>query len=239
MERGERVAELAAHAGGKATAEKVDASDYDSVRSLLEGAASRIGRVESLFNNAGVSALAETRDLGVGRWKPVIDVNLWGVIHGTLGAYERMALRGGGHTVDVASAAGLFPIGFNAPYSAAEHAVAALSRAMRAEATACGVKISVVRPGAVDTAIVGSMPTVNFPRETAERLPSGGMSPDEAALRILKGFARNRGPIIFPGEVRAIWRISRLFPRLYERLCLRHVAAVRKPLEKARERKAA
>lgn len=239
MERGERVAELAAHAGGKATAEKVDVSDYDSVRSLLEGAASRFGRIDYLFNNAGISVLGETRDLGVDHWRPVIDVNLWGVIHGTLGAYEHMALRGCGHIVNVASAAGLFPIGFNAPYSAAKHAVVALSRAMRAEATAYGVKISVVCPGAVDTAIAGSMPTVNFPREIAEKFLSGGMSPDEAALRVLNGVARNRGLIIFPGDVRAIWRISRLFPRLYERLCLWHVAAVRKLREKARERGAA
>lgn len=239
MERAERVAELVASAGGKARTERVDVSDYESVRALLESAASRFGRIDFLFNNAGVSVLGETRDLGLDHWKPVIDVNLWGVIHGTLGAYEHMALRGGGHIVNVASAAGLFPIGFNAPYSAAKHAVVALSRAIRAEAAAYGVRISVVCPGAVDTAIAGAMPTVNFPPEIAEKFLSDGMSADEAARRILRGVARNRGIIVFPGDVRAIWRVSRLFPRLYERLCLWHVAAVRKLREEARKRRAA
>ena len=210
----------------------MDVSDRESVDQLVEGTVAKYGRLDYLFNNAGISVLGETRDLEIGHWRPVIDVNLWGVIYGTTKAYDVMARAGGGHIVNVSSGAGLFPVACNVPYTAAKHAVVALSRAMRAEAAEVGVKISVACPGAVRTNMAHAVPVVNFPREIAAKFLDDGIEAAAAALQILRGVARNRATIVFPGSIRFMWWISRMSPRLFDRLCLLHIKVVRRMVAK-------
>ena len=106
-----------------------------------------------MFNNAGIGVAGEVRNLSLGHWRKAIDINLWGVIHGTTAAYAAMLRQGSGHIVNTASAAGLIGEPGLAPYSVTKSAVVALSTALRAEADAFGVRVSVVCPGFMDTAI--------------------------------------------------------------------------------------
>lgn len=227
-ERAENVASGIEDNGGRAHVAIVDVTNEESVAELIDGTVARYGRIDYLFNNAGVSVLGETRDLSTEHWASVIDVNLWGVVHGTTKAYEVMLRQGFGHIINVSSGAGLFPVGYNAPYSGVKHAVVALSRAMRAEAAAHGVTISVACPGAVNTAMAHAAPVVNFPREIAEKFLTDGMSAEAAAREILRGAARKRATIVFPRSIRFMWWVSRMSPALFDRLCLLHVKILRK-----------
>ena len=98
------------------------------------------GRIDLLFNNAGISMGGPTHELTLAHWDRIIDVNIRGVVNGILAAYPRMVEQGHGHIVNTASGAGLAPPPFVTPYAMTKHAVVGLSRAgcgSRRHCTAC------------------------------------------------------------------------------------------------------
>jgi short-subunit dehydrogenase len=149
----------------------------------------------------------------------VLDVDLYGVLYGTLAAYPIMVKQGFGHIVNTSSAAGLLPQPLSAPYCTAKHAVVGLSLSLRAEGADLGVKVSVVCPGYVRTKIFESSVVVNMPQDLAYRTPGRikMIEAAQAARVILDGVAQNQAVIAFPGYIRLAWRAYRLFPRVAER----------------------
>ena len=93
----------------KARYEYLDVTKYDSVETLLTNIYTEFGRIDYLFNNAGIAMYGELYDLTMENWKEIMDVNLWGVINGTQVGYNIMKKQGFGHIVNTASAAGLGP----------------------------------------------------------------------------------------------------------------------------------
>jgi NAD(P)-dependent dehydrogenase (short-subunit alcohol dehydrogenase family) len=211
--RAEKVAAQIVAEGGRATGEGVDVAVEEHVRHLVDAAVSRHGRLDYLFNNAGIAIGGDVRDLTLEQWNKVFAVNWYGVLHGTRIAYPRMAKQGSGHIINVSSLTGLLPQPFNAPYCASKHAVVGLSLALRYEGADLGVKVSVVCPGHVRTDIFNSSKMVNVPNEKLARLrPTEGISADTAAQYIVRGVEANRDIIAFPWRERWIWRLYRLFP---------------------------
>lgn len=115
------------------------------------------GQVDVLVNNAGVVLAGPMLDMTLEDWQWIIGINLWGVIHGTHFFYPRMAGRGSGHIVNVASAAGLAPMPFLSAYSGSKSAVVSMTRAWRAEGAAHGVGFSAICPGVMNTNIAASL----------------------------------------------------------------------------------
>jgi NAD(P)-dependent dehydrogenase (short-subunit alcohol dehydrogenase family) len=136
-----------------------DVSDADSVAALAEVTIERFGTVHVVCNNAGVGGGGLIKDLTLKDWKWVIDVNLWGVIHGLTSFLPHLlANEDGGHIVNTASIAGLVAGPGIGPYNAAKSAVVAISETLRAElaAESSAVHVSVLCPGYVDTNIFTS-----------------------------------------------------------------------------------
>jgi short-subunit dehydrogenase len=104
-----------------------------------------------MLNNAGIALGGEVRDMDLEHWRRILDVNLWGVIHGTTAAYQVMVKQGFGHIVNTASLGGLIPEPMATAYATTKHAVVGLSTSLRAEAAELRVKVSVVCPGFVQT----------------------------------------------------------------------------------------
>jgi NAD(P)-dependent dehydrogenase (short-subunit alcohol dehydrogenase family) len=100
-----RVAASIADTGGRAKARAVDVSRELDVRRLVEETTSVYGRLDYLFNNAGIGLGGDARDLTLDHWRRVLDVDLYGVLHGILAAYPIMARQGFGHIVNTSSAA--------------------------------------------------------------------------------------------------------------------------------------
>jgi NAD(P)-dependent dehydrogenase (short-subunit alcohol dehydrogenase family) len=214
-----RVAAAIADSGGRATASNVDVSKEQDIRSLVEDTASNYGRLDYQFNNAGIAIGGDARDLTPSQWRKVLDVNLYGVLYGTLAAYPIMVEQGFGHIVNTSSGAGLVPTPLNAPYCTAKYAVVGLSLSLRLEGADLGVKVSVVCPGYVRTPIFDTAVVVGMPRELVNRPPGRikMMDAAEAAQVILGGVARNQAVIAFPRYIRWAWRAACLFPRLLDR----------------------
>lgn len=199
-------------AGGRATAVVVDVTDAAQVQRLVADTVAAHGRLDLMFNNAGISVAGEARDIDLEHWRRVLDVNLMGVVYGCDAAYKQMVTQpGGGHIVNIASLAGLIPFPTNVPYATSKHAVVGLSLSLRAEGEALGVKVSAVCPGFIQTNIFEATPFVNVDRERALRnMPFTPLAATVAASAILRGVERNRALIVFPGYARFIWALHRI-----------------------------
>jgi NAD(P)-dependent dehydrogenase (short-subunit alcohol dehydrogenase family) len=126
--------------GGKATADFLDVTDFAAVQRLVEATAEARGRIDYLFNNAGIAVLGEVAHYQIEDWTRVLDVNLRGVVHGVQAVYPILLRQGFGHIVNTASIAGLLPLGGLLSYSTSKHAVVGLSTSLRIEAAAAGVR---------------------------------------------------------------------------------------------------
>lgn len=196
----------------------LDVTDFAAVQAAVDRAFEESGRLDLLFNNAGVGLAGEVRDLTLSDWHRVIDVNLYGVVNGVQAAYPRMVAQGAGHIVNTASGAALAPRPGMTPYATAKSAVVALSLSLRAEARAYGVSVSTVCPGFVATGIFDNTDYVGVDRSVTSKVPISAMTADECARRILLGVARDQAVIIPSRYVRLDWMLARLSPGLSLRL---------------------
>ena len=224
------VAERLRAAGpGTATAVAVDVREADAVAALVDGTAERHGRLDLLFNNAGLGIGGPAEELTLAHWARTLDVNLRGVVHGVQAAYPLMLRQGHGHIVNTASLAGLLPMPGSAPYATTKWAVVGLSLSLRAEGAARGVRVSVVCPGGVDTPILDKGIPADLPRvpgieaidarEVVTRFSGGRLySADALAADVLRGIDRNRPVIVAPRQARVMWRLMRLSPSLTMRM---------------------
>lgn len=215
-EGAEQVASSITRSGGRASAALLDVTDPEETRKLVQGTAVDHGRLDYVFNNAGIAIGGETRDFDWGHWRRMLDINLMGVIYGSRAAYSLMVEQGFGHIVNTASGAGLFPVANSTPYVTTKFGVVGLSRSLRAEGADLGVKVSVVCPAMIDTPIfeAGTFPNMNKEAFLAS-LPRFLMNDVRAAARvILRGVSRNKGIIIDSWHGRLMWRIYRFVPAL-------------------------
>jgi len=209
----EKTASEVRAADAKVEAKRVDVRDPGQVEGLVQGAFRELGRIDYLFNNAGINVLAELLDTSLEDWNQLIDVNLRGVVHGVHAAYPLMCEQGFGHIINTASVAGVAPTPAEGAYAATKHAVVGLSTALRIEAAAFGVKVSVVCPGAVDTPILYTSKHVKFDADAiAELSPEKPMPPRRVAQLILRGVERDRFFIVISKTANAFWRVYRFAP---------------------------
>ncbi len=212
-EGAEKVASEISTGGGRASAASLDVCQAEDVQQIIDDVVSEHGRLDFMFNNAGIAIAGETRDTTIDHWRRVLDVDLHGVVYGTTAAYQVMVKQGFGHIVNTASLVGLGPLPGGASYCAAKHAVVGLSTTLRLEAADLGVKVSVICPGAIDTEIFQASTYIRLNRdELLGNLPLKAMDVNRFAKRALKGVARNREYIVIPFTARFIWWLLRLYP---------------------------
>lgn len=219
---------------GTAEAAQLDVTDPDAVAALYRDVRERHGRLDLVFNNAGIAVGGATEELTLAHWNKTLDVNLRGVIHGVHAAYPIMLEQGHGHIVNTASLAGLVPAPMMLPYTTTKHAVVGLSLALRAEASEHGVRVSAICPGFVDTPLLDNanpdLPeteTGKNAREKALRVQRRLYRPEALARDVLRGIAKNQALIVAPASARAAWRGVRLSPEGAVRVAARGIARLR------------
>jgi NAD(P)-dependent dehydrogenase (short-subunit alcohol dehydrogenase family) len=198
--------------GAVASAKRVDVTKHDQVKKLVADAVKEHGRIDYIFNNAGIAMLGETRDMNISQWRQIIDVNFMGVLYGTTEAYPVMIEQGSGHIVNTASLAGLVPVPTETAYVATKFAVVGLSTSLRSEAKGLGVSVSVVCPGFVDTVIIRGFTPINIRKEDHLAKMPHMIDVNKAARKILKRVRRNRSIILIGTDAHIIYFIQRYFP---------------------------
>jgi NAD(P)-dependent dehydrogenase (short-subunit alcohol dehydrogenase family) len=201
--------------GGNATAVQLDVTKEAAVKKLVENTAKEHKRLDMIFNNAGIIIVGDMRDISIEHFRRIIDVNLWGVIYGTMSAYPLMVKQGFGHIVNIASIVGLLPYPSAAPYSTTKHAIVGLSGSLRAEAKEFGVKVTVVCPGNIKSSIYkeGTVLKAGW-KDVISKLPIEMMKTEKAARKILSGVRKNKAIITFPLDATILWMLYRIKPSL-------------------------
>jgi NAD(P)-dependent dehydrogenase (short-subunit alcohol dehydrogenase family) len=227
--RARDVASALTQPGHEVRAAHVDVAQAADVQKLVTDTFNAYGRLDFMFNNAGIALCGEVRDLDLQHWRRVLDTNLWGVIYGTSAAYQVMVGQNSGHIVNTASLGGLIPEPMATPYAAAKHAVVGLSTSLRAEAAALGVKVSVVCPGFVRTRALEGAAYVGVKKQAAiEEMCSMNMrDATKCARAILQGVKRNRAIITDCALTRLMWRLYRLWPALLDPFLRKGAADIR------------
>ncbi len=226
-------ARVAAPLGARAA--RLDVTDAAAVQALVDEV-----DPDLLFNNAGITFGGETEDLTLEQWNAIIDVNIRGVVHGVAAAYPRMVERRSGQIVNTASMGGLMAAGLITSYVMTKHAVVGLSLALRSEAAAKGVGVTVVCPSAVETPILDKGYVGKFHGRDFYLKGQGVRHPLDAdvfAAQVLEAVAGDRAMLVTPRTARIAWRLGRFFPGFVQRSSTRFVAKQRR-LQDKRARKA-
>ncbi|MFI1386447.1 SDR family oxidoreductase [Embleya sp. NPDC020886] len=217
----ERTAELARLYGRSAHAYRVDVADGAAMDTFAAQVAHTHGVPDIVVNNAGVGHSGTFLATTGAEWKRVLDVNLWGVIHGCRAFGTLMAERGtGGHIVNLASAAAYTPSKPLAAYATSKAAVAMLSDCLRAEVAGSGVRVSTIFPGIVNTGITRTTTfsdtddtEQNARRERFSRLYARrDYPPEKVADHIVRAIRRRRPTVPVTPEARLGRLLSRLSP---------------------------
>jgi len=222
IESAEEIATAINQAGGKATAAELDVVSFSDVEKLVKETVNRTGRLDYMFNNAGIAISGNVSLYGIEDWNQILDVNLHGVINGIQAAYQVMVNQGFGHIVNTASFAGLVPTPGNVAYASTKHAIVGLSNSLRAEAAMLGIRVSVLCPSFVRTAIFHDggkfgRSLMNLSPAQKQRLLGSyeaykPLTPNDFAAKALDLVARNKAIIVLPPRWKFIWLICRLFP---------------------------
>jgi NAD(P)-dependent dehydrogenase (short-subunit alcohol dehydrogenase family) len=209
---------------------RLDVTDATAVQAAVDGVVERAGRLDLMFNNAGIVWGGDTELLTLDQWNAIIDINVRGVVHGVAAAYPQMIRQGHGHIVNTASMAGLAAAGQLTSYVMTKHAVVGLSLALRSEAAAHGVGVLAVCPAAVETPILDKGAVGGFVGRDYFLQGQGvktAYDADRLAADTLRAIARNKAILVKPRRAHASWLIARLAPGLMQRLSMRFVAAQR------------
>jgi len=183
-------AALVVKGGGRAVAIVVDISDHAAVESAVERSEAALGPTDILVNNAGWDRVGFFLDTTPALWRDIIAVNLWGPLHMHHAVLTRMAARGRGRVVNIASDAGRVGSSGEGVYSACKGGIIAFSKTLARELAEKRITINVVCPGPTETPLLESF---------VEESPSGQKIYE--ALKRAIPFRRLGQPEDIPGIV--------------------------------------
>jgi len=191
---GDELASVAAALDGETMSVPLDVTSLASMQELADAVWKRFGRVDLLFNNAGVMTTGLMWEIDPGHWKRAFDVNVGGVMNGIRAFVPRMIESGmPGHVINTASVGGFLPSPLMAPYTATKAAVVALTESLHGELAImkAPVKASLLAPGPVKSGIFNDpfsghvrAETRDFVEVVRQLLTQHGLDADSFADRV-------------------------------------------------------
>ncbi len=217
--------------GVKVTSQRVDVTDRDAMYAWADQVVNDHGKVNLMFNNAGVALAATIEAMSYDDFEWLININFWGVVHGTKAFLPHLKAAGEGHVVNLSSVFGLISVPSQSAYNASKFGVRGFTDALRMELEManCGVSCTTIHPGGVKTDIAknarmdASVMTSTGDAERARRdFDNKAMtSPEKAARQILAAVANDRRRALIGPDAKLIDLISRLPAGLYQRVLVR------------------
>ncbi|HEY2299418.1 MAG TPA: SDR family NAD(P)-dependent oxidoreductase [Jatrophihabitans sp.] len=221
------LAETARHArviGADVYEQPLDVTDRDEFHRYAESVAAEFGVVNIVINNAGVAFTGEVVDMGYEQLERVMDVDFWGVVHGTKAFLPHLIASGDGHLVNISSLFGLLSMPSQSAYNAAKFAVRGFTESLRQEMLLSGhpVQVTCVHPGGIKTAIArnaGSVAGINqtefaafFDKKLAKT------SAESAAKAVIKGIVGNQPRVLVGLDAKFLDALVRVLGARYQRL---------------------
>ena len=222
---GATAAALAAR-GASHRCDVLDVTDRGAVLAYADAVAADFGRVNQVYNNAGVAFAGDILSSSFEQIARVVDVDFWGVVHGTKAFLPHLVASGEAHIVNISSVFGLLAVPGQSAYNAAKFAVRGFTESLRQEMLLARlpVRVTCVHPGGVRTDIArraaraGSVDPAAVERFEQRMLRK---SPADAARLILAGVRRNRARVLVGRDARALDLLVRLTGSGYQQLVAR------------------
>jgi NADP-dependent 3-hydroxy acid dehydrogenase YdfG len=226
---------MLSRAGVKVSTHVVDVADRAAMEQFAADVARIHGKVNLVFNNAGVSVTNTVEKLSYDDFEWLMNINFWGVVHGTKAFLPYLRQVDEAHIVNTSSIFGVVAFPSQGAYNASKFAVRGFTEALRQELADTHIGVSCVQPGGVKTNIVktsryyatdNEAPTKEEVTKTFEELAA--LTPHDAALQILRGVEANRGRVLVGRDAKLLAWMQRLFPESYAR----RLGAVTKVLQR-------
>ncbi len=209
----------------------VDVSDRDAVYGWADKVVADHGRVNLLFNNAGVALGSTIEAMSYEELEWLLGINLWGVIYGTKAFLPHLKASGEGHIINISSLFGLCAQPTQSAYNISKFAVRGFTESLRQELdmAECGVSATSVHPGGIKTNIaraarhnasIEELTGKPYEQGVAEFEKMFITSPRKAAEIIIQAVRKNRRRVVVGPDARLLDLIVRLFPSAYQRLIL-------------------
>ena len=214
--------------GVDVTTARLDVAERDAVHAWADAVVADHGRVNLIFNNAGVALGATVDGMDYADLDWLMGINFWGVVHGTKAFLPHLKAAGEGHVVNISSVFGLLGIPSQSAYNAAKFAVRGFTEALRLELDIerCGVSATAIHPGGIKTNIArnarirASVGDVEIDpaqaRQEFERLFI--TSPEKAAKVIIRAVQLDKRRAMVGPDAHALDVLARMPPGLYQRL---------------------
>lgn len=225
-------AELAG-SGRKVTTHRLDVSDPDQIRAFAREAVAAHPGLNIVVNNAGVALLGQFSEIDQAQFEWLMNINFWGVVHGTRAFLPHLANRPSAHVVNISSIFGIIAPPGQTAYCAAKFAVRGFSESLRHELslTNSPVRLSVVHPGGIKTNIARNMRmgvavTDNARRaEAIDRFDNSfaKTTAQAAAKTIIAGIEKNAPRILIGGDARFMDLLQRFRPGTYWNVLARRI----------------
>jgi len=209
--------------GGKVSKYKTfDISQYEKVQEFANEIHDEFGSMDIVMNIAGISTWGEPHELKHEHWAKMINIDLWGVIHGIECFLPEMVKAGkGGHLVNVSSSAGIVALPWHAAYSAAKFGVVGISEVMRYDLEEYNIGVSVVCPGAVETPLKQTVEIIGVDNNDPdvirlkERFSERAVTPEKVAKLIINGIKKNKFMVITSFDIKFLYWCKRNISPLY------------------------
>jgi NAD(P)-dependent dehydrogenase (short-subunit alcohol dehydrogenase family) len=208
--------------GAKAVPYELDVADRAAMYAHAEDVTNEFGRVNLIFNNAGVALAADVVDMEWDDFDWLMNINFWGVAHGTKAFLPHLIESGDGHIVNLSSVFGLMGIPSQSAYNAAKFAVRGFTEALRQEMRAARhpVGVTCVHPGGIKTNIAVNargVPDGVDPEQIRKGFQLIAITrPESAARIILRGVEKNKPRVLIGPDARAFDAIPRIIGPRYE-----------------------
>jgi NADP-dependent 3-hydroxy acid dehydrogenase YdfG len=171
--------------GGKALAVAVDVTKRAEVEGLVKQAIDTYGKIDVMWNNAGIMPIAPLAVLKVDEWDSMIDINIKGVLYGIAAVLPHMQKQKGGHIINTAS---VFGIKVFAPggtvYCATKNAVRMITEGLRMETRADKIRCTIISPGAIDSELKEDTSDAASAKAVEELYKNWAISPESIARAV-------------------------------------------------------
>ncbi|MDZ8223278.1 MULTISPECIES: SDR family oxidoreductase [unclassified Nostoc] len=181
-EKLEKIVEDIHNEGGTAEFKAVDVANREEMKAFIHFAKDKFGRVDVIFNNAGVMPLSPMNALKVEEWDNMINVNIHGVLNGIAAGLPIMEAQGGGQFINTASIGAHVVVPTGAVYCATKYAVWAISEGLRQESK--NIRVTTISPGVVETEL-GSDITEESAKGALKEFRKIALTPDAIARAVL------------------------------------------------------
>jgi short-subunit dehydrogenase len=204
---------------------KLDVADREAVFAWADETAREHGKVNLIFNNAGVGLSSTVEAMKIEDFIWLMNINFWGIVHGTQAFLPHLKASGDGHVVNTSSLFGLLAAPGTSAYHAAKFAARGFAESLRQELDMmkCGVSATCVHPGGIKTAIAQNARTDENiaalgidPRTSKEKFSKNLVtSAEQASVTILEAVKRNKRRVLVGWDAIVLDKVQRLFPAAY------------------------